>query len=357
MGPESKRDRIEAWKEGEENFLWDLQIHPTNRCNLGCRFCWRKEREDINEELEDKKILQTVDEACDNNVKRILFTGGGEPLLRSDLVVKALDSIAKKRTSPFDIESCISTNGTLIDDRLAEKIVRNKLTTLVLSMHGSNYKTDDYLRGKHGAFKKSITAIEMINHWKDKLDMKYPKVTMHVVLTSENFREIKEIYSLVKELNIYGVHFVLVNAYNELQPTGKDVEEIKKYIGEIKRSNCGDVKIKHDFEVKKNRCENEDGDSSLPCAKPLTDFTILSDGTCSVCCVLVQNERYISEKDISDFTEKINNKKLEDVWYSSKIDRLRKAVINAELPPECKEECTKDLKYVRRKKHRLKDRH
>ncbi|MFB6088596.1 MAG: radical SAM protein, partial [Candidatus Aenigmatarchaeota archaeon] len=82
---ESKRNRIENWLNGIEEPIWNMQLQPTDRCNLKCQFCWRREYTREFDELSKNKWLSIVKDACEMGVKLLTFVGGGEPLLRKDV--------------------------------------------------------------------------------------------------------------------------------------------------------------------------------------------------------------------------------------------------------------------------------
>ena len=68
-----KTERLLKWMEGKKMPPVRIEIHPTDRCNLKCRFCWQNtvikrdynktdyNKTDYNKELPEKKILSIVD--------------------------------------------------------------------------------------------------------------------------------------------------------------------------------------------------------------------------------------------------------------------------------------------------------
>ncbi|MBU0504207.1 MAG: radical SAM protein [Candidatus Omnitrophica bacterium] len=127
----------------------------TRKCNLRCLQCdfW--------------KINQHKDLPADSWKKIILdirnYLGpcflrfyGGEPFYRDDF----LELI--KFCYDNDTKVLITTNGTLIDFRTAEKLVKNKVFLVNISIDGFKPQTHDELRGIQGTYNKSMQAIEYL---------------------------------------------------------------------------------------------------------------------------------------------------------------------------------------------------
>ncbi|MDD5115950.1 MAG: radical SAM protein [Candidatus Omnitrophica bacterium] len=134
-----------------------IQIPMTGLCNLRCRMC------SLNgsgaKDLPIDKIKNIIDQAAGMGIKEAVLTGG-EPFLRHDI---------------FDIlEYCrlkgmhwvITTNGTLIDKALAQRLSLCGGGHLHFSLEGLE-KTNDFFRGESN-FKKTCEAIKTINSLRNK---------------------------------------------------------------------------------------------------------------------------------------------------------------------------------------------
>lgn len=60
-----------------------LQLNPTNKCNLNCKFCSCSEREK-SDKLSKEQITRIFSKFCGLGCKSATITGGGEPLLWED---------------------------------------------------------------------------------------------------------------------------------------------------------------------------------------------------------------------------------------------------------------------------------
>lgn len=65
MSYELRAQRIAEWARGNPQPPVRIEIHPTDRCNLKCRFCWQvtADNQDYSWELPDEKWLSIVHEA------------------------------------------------------------------------------------------------------------------------------------------------------------------------------------------------------------------------------------------------------------------------------------------------------
>ena len=71
--------------------LTSVQIYPTNNCNANCVFCWRHDLGQDFDGLPDERWLELADEICALDVARVTICGGGEPLLRKQLVLQMME--------------------------------------------------------------------------------------------------------------------------------------------------------------------------------------------------------------------------------------------------------------------------
>jgi len=129
-------------------------ISPTMRCNLRCEGCYafqyRRAGELTTEEF-DSVISQCKD------LGMYFFTiSGGEPFVREDL----LDMMEKHNDAFFQIY----TNGTLIDDRVADRLLDLGNGAPAISVEGYEAETDRR-RGK-GTHHRILAAMERLRERK-----------------------------------------------------------------------------------------------------------------------------------------------------------------------------------------------
>jgi len=149
-----------------------------------CTVSYSSDRE---EELNTRECKKIIDQIVDLKINHLIFSGG-EPLLRKDifdLIVYAVD----KKIKMIDVIS----NGTLIDEDMARRLVKCGLTHITISMDGLE-DTNDFIRGK-GSFHKATRAIDLINKYKNK---GLPTIGINFTIMNCNINQILPIIDLAK---------------------------------------------------------------------------------------------------------------------------------------------------------------
>jgi len=210
-------ERLSIWAKGGKAGPVRMVILPTNRCNLRCIFCggvyereapnkWFPNKFSWEDELSDEKWIEIIREASKMGVREWLISGGGEPMIRSKAVVEMLNTI-KELNKNSVIE--LSTNSTLITKEIAEQIVLSGCDYLQTGVDGPNAAIHDFLRGRKGAFKKTIKAINYLAEAKKKFGRDKPIIKVHVVLNKKNYDKLHEILKVVHKA---GANFFAVAA-------------------------------------------------------------------------------------------------------------------------------------------------
>jgi len=134
-------------------WLKKLQIELTSKCNLRCKHCYFYEDKKSKDtyELPFSKIKDIVDEVKRMGAEVISLTGG-EPFMRND-IYDVLTYIESK-----NMAIVILTNGTLIDQKVAQKISTFKNLYVTISLDGPQ-SAHERLRGVKGCFDKTLDAI------------------------------------------------------------------------------------------------------------------------------------------------------------------------------------------------------
>lgn len=158
------------------NVTWEV----TYACNLSCIHCLSDSGPKRSGELTTGQCLRLIDELAAMKVFQ-LNIGGGEPLMRPDFL-DLMDYAHEK-----GIVTCISTNGTLIDEAVAARL-DHKLVYIQVSLDGATAESNDAIRGK-GSYAKVLHALECLR----KRDI---EVSINTVLTRLSFPELDDMASL-----------------------------------------------------------------------------------------------------------------------------------------------------------------
>jgi radical SAM protein with 4Fe4S-binding SPASM domain len=126
----------------------------TTKCNLKCKHCYSESVEQAApDELSTEEALRLVDDLSRWGIG-LLIIDGGEPLCREDL----LDIV--RYASSKGIRTTIGSNGTLIDEAMARKMVAVSVMAVAISVDGADAVTHDSFRGVAGAFEQTLRGIE-----------------------------------------------------------------------------------------------------------------------------------------------------------------------------------------------------
>jgi len=116
-------------------------------CNCDCKFCFSKSSiSSIKHEkslLDQIEVAQYYQWAKQNGAKRLVITGGGEPLLKPAMVLQLM----KEGSQYFDEITCF-TNGTYLTQDLSAKLLDHGLSYLCYSRHHYNDEKNQELMGK-----------------------------------------------------------------------------------------------------------------------------------------------------------------------------------------------------------------
>ncbi len=169
--------------------VWNI----TRRCNLKCVHCYAH-ADDIpfDNELSTEDGKNLIDDLSRFGVPVLLFSGG-EPLVRKDLPELAAYAVVK------GMRAVISTNGTLISQKIARTLKNIGLSYVGISIDGME-EINDRFRGVQGAFRK---ALEGINNCK----AAGIKVGLRFTINKFNVHEIPKIFDLLEKMDIPRVCF------------------------------------------------------------------------------------------------------------------------------------------------------
>ncbi|MBM4354809.1 MAG: radical SAM protein, partial [Deltaproteobacteria bacterium] len=123
-----------------------IYLEVTRRCNLRCRHCdiWMtegKEGSALRPEMTADRIRSVLSELVPHGLLAVdLF--GGEPLLRPELPGLVRD------LREAGLHVTVTTNGTLLSDRVCEVLVEAGLSQLLVSLDGPGPAVHDRLRGR-----------------------------------------------------------------------------------------------------------------------------------------------------------------------------------------------------------------
>jgi heme d1 biosynthesis radical SAM protein NirJ len=173
--------------------IWNL----TRRCNLTCKHCYALSADhDYPGELSTSEVFEVMDDLRRFRVP-VLILSGGEPLLRPDL----FDIAARARSQGFYVG--LSTNGTLIDAPMAERIAQAGFDYVGISLDGLR-DTHDRFRRMEGAFDASLQALRLLRGHGVKLGLRF-------TMTAMNAHDLPALLQLMRSEGIEKFYFSHLN--------------------------------------------------------------------------------------------------------------------------------------------------
>ncbi len=169
--------------------VWNV----TARCNLACRHCYTNSPESAGSTgLLHDRCRELIDELGAFGCP-VLLLSGGEPLTRPDL--PELARYAAER----GLRVVVSTNGTLIDDGLAQRLGEAGVAYVGVSLDGLE-PTNDRFRGQQGAFKRAVEGIRACQRAGLKVGLRY-------TMTKANAGDVDGVFDLLRAEGIPRVCF------------------------------------------------------------------------------------------------------------------------------------------------------
>ncbi|MHB0938203.1 MAG: radical SAM protein [Armatimonadota bacterium] len=174
--------------------FWEL----TARCNLKCRHCRAEAMEEFAAgELTIDELLRVADGIREEADPIIVLTGG-EPLAREDFFTLA------EHCSKIFTRVAMATNGTLVDETMAKRIVDAGIQRVSISLDGSSPATHDAFRGLPGSFDAALRGF-------DALKRQGMSLQANVTVTRHNKDEVDDILQLMLDRGADAFHvFMLV---------------------------------------------------------------------------------------------------------------------------------------------------
>jgi len=115
---------------------YHLEFDWTDRCNVHCFFCNNDFRNRAGQELPVELIQRAVDEAIPRGLKSLRLSGGGEPLFHTK--IRTLLDLIEARGL---IVENLTTNGVLINEDMARRLVRMKCREIIVSLNYADPKS------------------------------------------------------------------------------------------------------------------------------------------------------------------------------------------------------------------------
>jgi MoaA/NifB/PqqE/SkfB family radical SAM enzyme len=301
-----------------------LQLSITSRCNLRCEMCnaWKDAKKE--HELSLEEIKDVITQAREWGIKEINLCGG-EPLI-SEIIFDVI-----KFAKDSGLKVILTTNGTLITEDSAKKIIQSGLDIITISVDGAKSATHDKIRVQPGAFDKIMQGIKYLN---DCPGSKGLIKVMIFTLSNYNFEELEEYFSLAKSLSIdalYITSVVLDNVklYNQdssggnLWINGERLNKLDQVIDKVNILQQQGYGLNYpSFRLIKKYFRRSIGRGEWVCFAGYRRLALVPGGTIQMCGEEIGNIR--------------REPSLKKIWYSARAKKKRASI------RKCRNYCLQD---------------
>ncbi len=183
LGGESKAKDYILEKALELNVPIQVYLELTYRCNEKCVFCYNP-KEKL-KGLPFESFKRALDELADMGALFLQITGG-EPLTHPDFFDVTEYAVQLGYTV------VVFTNGTLINERVADRIADLDLTAVHISIHGADAETHERLTQIPGSFQKMLRGVRLLRERGVPVVLKTP-------ITRWNQHQLEDIRRIAKD--------------------------------------------------------------------------------------------------------------------------------------------------------------
>jgi MoaA/NifB/PqqE/SkfB family radical SAM enzyme len=254
-----------------------VEIEVTGRCNLSCTYCLRNNptyRKSFSEDIDFDGLMKLLPQLKDKTHELYLW-GVGEPLLydKLDQVIK----VAKK----YVPRVCVTSNGILLSQTIADKLAKSELDQLNISLDGTDSESNEL---------RKIDSEKVLDNLEYFSRISRARIDFWTVITMKNLFKLPELARLKKRIpTLHKLHFqmfvdFLTNGNHDLIETTRDVtinpQELSDIKAEVLRS-CNKYGLVTDIEEL-----NLESTPAAFCILPFNTLNINHKGHVAPCCMM-----------------------------------------------------------------------
>ncbi|MCX5787858.1 MAG: radical SAM protein [Elusimicrobia bacterium] len=188
-----------------------VYVEASSRCNLSCRTCIRQTWSEPQGDMALPVFRKLVgDLRRFPHLESVMLGGFGEPTLHPDV----LTMVSGLKALPIELE--MVTNGTLLDDRMIEGLLKGGLDRLWISFDGADDTSYENIR-EGARFENVVQNLKRLREMNRKSARKIA-VGIAFVVTRENIADLKDLGRLARR---FGADRILVS---NVIPYGPDME-------------------------------------------------------------------------------------------------------------------------------------
>jgi radical SAM protein with 4Fe4S-binding SPASM domain len=321
----------------------ELQVEVTGACNLACKMCLVRYRPKLGR-TEGAMTFATFKQLVDGlpRLEKITLQGLGEPLLAPDLF--RMIEYASARS----IRIGFNTNGTFLDRRAAERLVRTRLDWLNFSVDGATRETYEAIRDG-SSFEQVCENVQGLTAVMRRLGAARPTVSLVFVAMRRNVRELPDLVRLATRWGVGRVYVQnLSHSFSDTDPAGAYREirafanaealwaEDDRHEAESAFAAAREVAAALGVELRLPRLQEpppRPRASGTPgCHWPFESGYVTHDGKVQPCCMVMGADRAVlGTLDDADFRQ---------IWTGAAYRSFRRRLLSDADPPDVCRGCS-----------------
>jgi len=330
-----------AGKTELASYPYHIQIGADNRCNLRCGFCLAAAyREKGLVHLQDQRLERNPIELFKQLTpymkywKYLSLTGPGESLINPELE-RILD-LVRDHT---DCIVLITTNGVLINRKLADLFIRKRVDEISISIESLKKELYESLR-VNARFEAVMEAIDLINDARQRQASDLPRLNLTPNFSRRNIEELPEFIRFAHRKGINAVQATPTQVYRRswmkdsllhfpglTRRTTLAAQELAAQLGVNFTNELRMVYLNRGrglFGFLKEREPIDFPSDPSSCLKPWTSIYIEPDGQVRPCCYQ------------SPIYGNLYEKSFEQLWNGIEAQTLRASMKEKDPPRACR---------------------
>jgi len=331
--------RVNDWLAGKDIYPIYAEVSPSGTCNHRCTFCGTDFMEYKRRFLDVGIFKERLTEMGALGLKSIMYAGEGEPLLH-----KQIDGIIA-HTKASGIDSALTTNGVLLKEDLAEKLLPDVSWIKVSIAAGTEETYSKLHRANSRDFQKVMANMAAAAKIRD--DRGYScALGMQLLLLPENRDEVA---LLARQARDIGLDYLVVKPYSQHPKSKTRIYKDVTYAEDMKLKGTLDELSTKDFSVifrveTMKKWDNASRDYKR--CQALRFWTYIDAGGHVWGCSMFMNDEAFYYGDINTST-------FREIWEGEKRMALLKHVEKKMDATKCRVNCRMDAinRYLWELKH------
>lgn len=217
-----------------------MLMDAINKCNLRCVMCHFAYDVTQKEPVVQwtPEVLETLEHGVFPHVEHALLSVGTEPLMWKGFP-QLLDALSRQRVPITEM----ITNGLLLTETLAEKIVALPMSKVQISLEGATKETYESVR-INGDFDRFVAKVELLGAAKAAAGSRFPRLQFNIAMMRRNVDEMLDLMRLAHRLGVEELdlrHLVILEGLGMEQESLIGAKERSNRMMDQVRALCGDL--------------------------------------------------------------------------------------------------------------------